>query len=271
MTSTGEVWPVSRWPQTLQQAVGLAIIAGIIWAQFPSARGAEDPQGYVKVSAYDPRPDGMAISLRKVAGDSADLNIDGGITVKHGKAYSATPGYADTLQVYALAGSAGTVVGSNNYVGSGAVPYAPPNNASPNGFIRFELGPIWPESEKMRLNNGGDLILGWDSRTKVRGFTQAGYVVRGSGFTPSMVGDYVVWTGRRGVADRITRYVNGSTVVVETPRRFSHRQGAQVRAARMLLKPETGTLTIDGASLYVEGGSLMFRGGDGTVTTIAPK
>jgi hypothetical protein len=163
------------------------------------------------------------MALLKTAGDSVDINIDGGVLVKHGKTYRNTPGYADTTQLYSLAGSGGLILGANDYVGSRDEPYNPPTSSQPSRHVRFELGPRWPESERMRLNNSGDLIIGWASSRRSAG-SQAGTRVTAGGaiFQPSDVGRFVCWgdatSGESSDADRILAVIDSYSVEVETAR-----------------------------------------------------
>jgi hypothetical protein len=191
-----------------------------------------DPNSYVKFQAYHDADTGMVIWTQKTGGDSTNVNVDGSVIVKHGKNYASTPGYADTVQVYTLAGSDGTIVGNNNFVGV-TTPYAPTVSAVPNGYVRFELGPLWPYSEKMRLNNQGDLIVGWSLVRKTT-CSQSGTTITGTGadFQPSDVGKFLAWGdyetgGKRAFVDRITGYTGPGQVTVETSRTIAN-QAARV-------------------------------------------
>lgn len=218
----------------------------------------------VKLQLYDDSNAafGFTALLEKTVGDSDDLNFDGGILVKHNKLYGGTPGYAHTLQCYALGGTAGMIVGCNNFVGA-TVPYAPVAGDVPNGFIRFELGPLWPYSEKARLNNRGDLIIGW---TLVRKHTasQSGTTITSSSgsFVAADVGRYFIWGdyengGLQSVADRITAFTDSSHVTVETTRTISSQAGS-VRSPKAMFDYlgnfSQGTDEIAAASHVVGGG-----------------
>jgi hypothetical protein len=200
-----------------------------------------DPSSYVKFQAYHSSSSGMVILAQKVAGDSTNVNFDGSIQVKHGKDYVATPGYADTLQLYTLAGSDGTIIGNNDYVGATDLPsYAPTSAAVPCGFVRFELGPLWPYSEKMRLNNQGDLIVGWTLVRKTS-CSQSGTTITGTGadFQATDVGKFLLWGdyengGKRAFADRITAYTGPGQVTVETSRTIAN-QAASVRTPKTII------------------------------------
>lgn len=170
-----------------------------------------------------------AIEL-KTTNDDSDLNVDGATIVKHDKSYLLTPGYASTLQVYTLAGSAGTIIGNNNFVGV-TTPYAPGENEISNGFVRFELGPYWPKSEKMRINNRGDVIFGW---TTLRSYlaSQSGTTVTDpdNAFFASDVGKFFCWGerelgGKYAFADRITGYTDAHHITVETNRTIAAQGG----------------------------------------------
>jgi hypothetical protein len=219
---------------------GLAVGARIRVGDRPLPDLAGDPQGYVKLQAFHDVATGMVIWAQKVEGDSEDVNVDGAIMVKHGKDYAGTPGYADTYQVYALAGSDGLVLGSNNFVGVSDDPYTPTPAAIPNGYVRFELGPLWPYSEKMRLNNQGDLIVGWTLLRKTS-CSQSGTTITGTGadFQPTDVGKFLLWGdyengGKRGFADRITGYSGPGSVTVETSRTIAN-QAASVRTPKTII------------------------------------
>jgi len=144
-------------------------------------------------STFVPSTQSFALAEWKAENDDDDFNFEGGAIVKHDKDYNATYGYANTFQLYSLAGSAGTIIGNNNFVGA-TLPYAPVFSDIPNGCIRFELGPVWPNSEKMRLNNQGDLIIGWNN---VRDYdaSQTGTTVNDpiNTFFPTDVGKYFCW------------------------------------------------------------------------------
>ena len=186
--------------------------------EFPTS----DPSGFVKLLLSDTQTGGMSISIQKTLGDSADVNVDGSISVKHAKGYAGTPGYADTLQVYTLAGSEGTIIGNNNYQGYGSeLPYSPGTTEVGSGFVRFELGPIWPRSEVGRFNNKGDLIIGWTPNPGGYPASQTGTTVTVTGvgpFTANHVGQYTRWTGKHSVADRILAIIDANNVTVETSR-----------------------------------------------------
>jgi hypothetical protein len=230
--------------------------------------GAElHPNDFVKVASAHESSAGMTIWLQKVAGDSQDLNIDGGILVRHGKQYANTPGYADTLQLYSLAGSSGLVLGSNDFVGEKVVPYAPSLESVANGHIRFELGPLWPSSEKMRLLNRGDLIVGW-RHVRTSEASQTGTIVTnfGADFQADDVGRYVCWgdrtEGRVSDADRILNVLDQTTVEVETSREIQ-RQRVRVQEPATVMT-RTGSLGL-GAWPHTAAGvgrSLLIRDRD---------
>lgn len=191
---------------------------------------AVDPRLKMLIRDNSVDTSGFAAIEIKTINDDEDLNVDGAVIVKHDSAYKLTPGYGNTLQVYTLAGSDGTIVGNNNYVGV-TTPYAPGENEISNGYVRFELGPIWPKSEKMRLNNRGDIIFGW---TKVRSHlaSQAGTTVTDlvNSFSASDVGKFFCWGDRElggtaAFADRITGYIDANNITVETNRTISIQGG----------------------------------------------
>jgi hypothetical protein len=202
---------------------------------------AVDPSEFVKLqSSHDDSSAGMVIWAQKVDGDSDDVNVDGAIMVKHGKDYAATPGYADTFQVYTLAGSDGTIIGNNDFVGVTDSPYAPVPADVPCGYVRFELGPLWPYSEVARFNNRGDLIIGW-ALVRKTSCSQTGTTITGTGadFQPSDVGKFLVWGdyetgGKRAFADRITGYTGPGQVTVETSRTIAN-QAARVCTPKTII------------------------------------
>lgn len=225
----------------------------------------------------------MVVQVMKTGGDSNDLNLDGAVNVKHAKDYTQTPGYAHTYQVYAEAGMNGVILGNNDYVGLDPTkPYAPTPAAVPDGFIRFELGPLWPYSEKMRLNNAGDLIVGWELVRK-HVASQAGTTVTATTglFDASDVGRFFAWgdyewRGRDAHADRILEVIDATRVRVETPRSVPAQAGrvctarAMVRRGALHLadtpEPDVAPGTV---AVWVSGGQLRAKTDDGTVTALA--
>lgn len=210
--------------------------------------------GYVKIQSSHADPTGMVIWTQKVAGDSADVNVDGSVIVKHGKDYTGTPGYVDTLQVYTLAGSSGTIIGNNDYSGyESELPYAPGSTETGKGYVRFELGPRWPRSEVGRFNNSGDFMAGGfvvhkpgqDGVTPLRTFRQSGSTVTqvdgNDMFAAADVGKFLLWdgAGTDGTCDRIVSLVNSVTVRVESVRIISTARSASVVTPRF-------TVTKDG-------------------------
>lgn len=203
----------------------------------------------------------------KPTGANTDLNVQGGVMVSHSATYSGTSGYADTTQFYSLAGSKGTIIGNNNFVGA-TTPYAPTLSDVPNGWIRFELGPLWPKSEKMRINPAEVLI----GMTLVRdidatpGATQSGTTVTAAegSFTGADVGRYIAWSdytngGTEAAVDRITAVTNGTTVTVETSRTIATAQAARVVSFTIKLNQD-GTITGSGTGIANINGSNIASG-----------
>lgn len=185
----------------------------------------------------------MVIQTLKTGGDSTDPNVDGAINVKHAKNYAATPGYAHTYQVYAEAGMEGLILGCNDFAGVTDSPYAPAPSSVPTGFLRFELGPLWPYSEKMRLTGRGELVIGWTLIRK--------HVASQSGTTVTLTqgafadadatrffcwGDYETGGGQAH-ADRIVRVLSPTTCEVSTPRQVPS-QAARVCSPNLLVTAE---------------------------------
>lgn len=197
-----------------------------------------DANTWVKLQSSHDDSAGMVIWTQKVGGDSADINVDGSVLVKHGKDYIGTPGYADTAQFYTLGGSNGTIIGNNDYSGyESALPWAPPDPSTGSGFVRFELGPRWPLSEVGRFNNGGDFLAGGWQTTHVGSghtYTQADDIVTkvsgATAFALAHQGAYMLWgaAGFGGNADRIVEYLTPTTVRVETVRTISTAASATV-------------------------------------------
>lgn len=213
---------------------------------------------YVKIRSEHGDPGGMVIWTQKVGGDSADVNVDGSVMVKHGKGYAGTAGYADTFQVYALAGSSGTIIGSNDYSGyESTTPYAPGPSETGKGFIRFELGPIWPRSEVGRFNNSGDFMLGGfvihklgrDGVTPARTFVQSGTTVTqvtgNDIFSAVDAGRFLLWDGggADGTCDRIVSVVDSVTVMVESDRTIETARSASVVSPRLRFDKSGQSLT----------------------------
>lgn len=226
----------------------------------------------------------MCAAIWKTGGDSNDPNMEGGVVVKHHRDYRSTPGYAGTTQYYTLAGSPGTVVGNNDFVGLDTTkPYAPTPAAVARGFVRFETGPLWPYSERMRVNNRGDVIVGWSLVRKLSA-SQAGDVVStlNADFQPGDVGRFVCWGdfelgGTAAWADRIVEVLDAGRVRVETPRSVAA-QGARVCTPRAvvrdgvlhLLEGVPGPVAQGMVALFVEGGALKAKAANGVVTVLAP-
>lgn len=232
-----------------------------------------DPYEGVLLQSHQDTPGSMVIYRLTTDGDSEDVNIDGAIIVRHGKDYTGTPGYAGTMQLYTEAGLAGTIVGNNDYVGDKTEPYDPPTadvDTHPNGFLRFELGPIWPLSEKARLNNYGDFTLGWDDVASGTASQTASTTVTATTgiFTSDMVGDFVVWRDG-GRAARITGYTSGTSVTVEQS--DTHGSTAiYVRRPRLLFRHDGPIEAIDGLELRRRAGQtgplLTLSSADGATT-----
>jgi len=200
-------------------------------------------------STFVPSTQSFALAEWKAENDDDDFNFEGGAIVKHDKDYNATYGYANTFQLYSLAGSAGTIIGNNNFVGA-TLPYAPVFSDIPNGFIRFELGPVWPNSEKMRLNNQGDLIIGWNN---VRDYdaSQTGTTVNDpiNTFFPTDVGKYFCWGnlgtgGGYAYADKITAYIDANNITVETTRTIAS-QGGRIAEPLAIIYKEGNAIVQD--------------------------
>lgn len=178
---------------------------------------------------------GFAFMRLTCVDDSTNINLDGALNVKHNKAYNGTSGYAHSYQVYAGAGMAGLILGCNNFVGA-TTPYNPLITDVPNGYVRFELGPLWPLSEKGRFNNQGDFIVGWTSEGDYTGSQSTTTVTKtaGTDFTSADVGKFFMWGnypsgGLHAFADRITAFTDTTHVTVETTRTISSQNGRLVR------------------------------------------
>lgn len=230
---------------------------GLKWSE-TLGLGADPPSPitlYVRRVGTD-----YAILALSTSGDSADVNIDKAIIVKHDVAYALTPGYAHTLQVYAEAGMHGLILGSNAYVGDGGGgPYAPTESETADGFVRFELGPYWPRSEVGRFNNQGDFIVGW-SEVRKHTASQSGNTVTASigSFTADDVGKFFCWGdlpslsgGRMAFADRITGFTSSSVITVETSRTISSQKGRVCTA--LIRMTSTGDLIIATGDLSAGG------------------
>lgn len=187
--------------------------------------------------------DGFSAWVAKTYQDVDDLNMDGGAFVKHAKNYEATSGYADTLQVYSLAGSSGTIVGNNNFAELGSPPYSIPGSWNANGYISFELGPSYPKSERARFNNEGDFIVGWSNVNSGYTASQSGTTVTFTVGTVSAsdVGHYLIWAGKRRVADKIISFTDSTHVEVETSRTMPSQGSVNIYKPKILLGKE-GTI-----------------------------
>lgn len=183
----------------------------------------------------------FSLSLWKASGDNADLNFEGGAAVKHSKSYNLTPGYAGTHQLYGLAGSWGTVIGNNSFTGN-TIPYAPTVNSQPNSYVRFELGPVWPYSEKMRINNSGDIIFG---ATTLRTYTasQSGTSTVNDPVNSFFAADagpgrFFAWgnevSGRASYMDKITGFTNVNNITTERVRTIAAQTGRVIEANAMI-------------------------------------
>lgn len=152
-----------------------------------------------------------ALSLR-CDNDGTDINTNSGVFVKHAADYSATAGYASCVQLYGTTGTRGLILGCN----------------TEGGYIRYELGPLWPNSEVGRIIDRGtgiaDYLYNW---TGVRTITasQTGTTVTATvgTFTSADVGRWVCWNEygsnkTEGEAFRITAYLTSTTVTVDTSR-----------------------------------------------------
>lgn len=231
----------------------------------------------------------FSLSEWKATGDNADLNFEALAIVKHAKAYNLTPGYAGTSQYYGTAGSWGTIVGNNSFTGN-TIPYVPLPTSQPNSYIRFELGPIWPQSEKMRINNSGDIIFG---TTTLRNYdaAQAGTStvndpVNTFDAADASPGRFFAWAnevgGTAAFMDKITGYINANNITTERVRTITTQKGRVVEANAMIDTLGNGYFDIAninelrlsqyGSSYYKltqDGGSLMWtRTGSSTPDTL---
>jgi hypothetical protein len=150
------------------------------------------------------------ITSKAEGDDITTLNYDGGSIQQHGKSYSYTPGYASVFQIYSLTGTHGTIIGNNNYVGA-ATDTIPSSASVANGFIRFELGPIYPYSEKVRITITSTVGV----------------------FDASDVNKYFEWSdyenrGTENVADRILTVSSSTAIIVETSRTIASQAGRVV-------------------------------------------
>lgn len=183
----------------------------------------------------------FALSEWKANGDDADLNFEGGAGVKHSKSYNLTYGYAGTYQMYGLAGAWGTIIGNNSFTGN-TLPYSPTIASQPNSYIRFELGPLWPESEKMRINNSGDIIFG---TTVLRNY-DASQTATSTVNDPvnvfssddALPGRYLAWGANNGglaaYMDKITAYTDANNITVERVRTIASQKARVVEANSMI-------------------------------------
>lgn len=210
----------------------------------------------------------LVIQSLKTGTDSSDDNIDGAVNVKHGQAYAATAGYAHTYQVYAEAGLAGLVLGCNNFPGVVA-PYNPTGLDLGNGFVRFELGPLWPLSEKARFNNQGDFLF---SASSVSTYTasQSGTTVTATvgTFSASDVGKYFSWVGSQSFVDRIIGFTDATNVTVETSRTIASQSGRTV--TYKVSATYTGNFLVGNSALVGTSGVGVLALGNGTVPTTSP-
>ena len=167
---------------------------------------------------------GLSALQLRCDNDGTDPNTNAGIVVKHAADYSATAGYASTLQVYGATGTRGLILGCN----------------TEGGYIRYELGPLWPDSEVGRIIDRGvgiaDFVYNW---TGIRSITasQTGTTVTVSSGTFSAVdqGRWVCWNQygsnkTEGEAFRIVTYLTPTTVTVDTSRTISS-QTARINTA----------------------------------------
>ncbi len=204
---------------------------------------------------------------------SLDLNFDGGVMVSHDITYAGTYGYANTTQFYSLAGAQGTVLGNNSYTNNTVADYTGTLSSAQwaakeaNGNIRFELGPVWPYSEKMRINNSGDILIG---RILSRKFTasQVGTIVTSTvnNFASTDPGKFVCWGdwengGSGAYVDRITGYIDSTHVGVERSR-FIASQAMGVYDFKHQLAARAGTMTAS----YRMADDWYLAGGDGITT-----
>lgn len=210
-----------------------------------SIGGLPNDEQSVKLTVRDTTDALLSAVQIKTLNDSINANYEGGTLVKHDKFFEPTPGYGGTFQVYNLSGGSGLILGSNKFVGE-TDPPVPNGSSVPNGFIRFELGPLWPASEKMRLNNTGDLIVGWTTvREHTASQTETTVTATVGDFAPSDVGKWFCWSDATGgfesYTDQITAFISASQVTVETSRSIiSH--PARVCSANTWVSPE-GAIT----------------------------
>lgn len=152
-----------------------------------------------------------ALSLR-CDDDGTDINTNSGVFVKHAADYSATAGYASTVQLYGTTGTRGLVLGCN----------------TEGGYIRYELGPLWPDSEVGRIIDRGTGVADWlYNWTAVRTITasQSGTTVTltSGTVTSADIGRWIAWNAygsnkTEGEAFRIISITDSTHCVVDTSR-----------------------------------------------------
>lgn len=182
----------------------------------------------------------FALTELKTNSDADDINFEGAAIVKHDKNYNLTPGYAGSLQLYGLAGSYGTILGNNSFTGN-TLPYTPNSNSEANSYIRFELGPIWPKSEKMRINNSGDILFG---TTTIRNYSasQTGFdvidAVNSFFMSDTSLGIYFAWGNESGgtyaYMDKVQKYISANNIKTERSRSIGSQNGRIVQANAMI-------------------------------------
>lgn len=185
-------------------------------------------------------------NIFKVGGDDADLNVEGAVNVKHGKQYAATYGYANTYQVYSLAGTQSLILGNNHYQGCCTIPYNPGSSEQAAGNIRFELGPRWPLSEVARFNNQGDFLFKLNVTADSSSATQSGATLTSADaiFSAGSVGKFWCWGtasgGTDSWCDRITGFTSTTVVTLETNRGTLSAQPGRMITPALWFDGQTG-------------------------------
>lgn len=173
--------------------------------------------------------------------DGTDENANGGLIVAHSTGYTATAGYGHVFQVYAAGGMEGLILGSN----------------TANSYIRFEVGPLWPDSEVGRIRgvsaNAADWIFNWNELRTVTASQSGTTITATSGtFTSADVGRWACWneyqSGKtESNAYRITAYTDSTHVTVDTSKTIPS-QSCRISIPRVHIGT-LGNITANGPSL----------------------
>ena len=244
-------------------AVGGAIIADSLSRIVISVIGPTYTDG---VTGY-----GFSGVLIRCDDDGVDENVNGGAIVSHSTGYTASAGYGHVFEIYAMNGMNGLILGSNTL----------------NTYIRFEIGPVWPDSEVGRIRgtgaNAADFVFGWNEVRSITASQTTTTVTATVGtFTSADVGRWVCWNETssnkaNSEAYRITDLLSSTTVTVDTSKTIasqpcrisSERAGFDTLGALRFMPQSSATPTENGQMMFqaTSNTSMTFkyRGTDGTL------